>query len=195
MATVETILANAYERCEDTGRAATAEALAITICSHMQQVANIHTRSVLSEASLTTDASRTLYELSEASTVARIDSVREGTRELLPATLSDLFTIDTGFLRTTASQFEHFVVLARNLLLIYPAKVGSSSVTVVGPKITTALTATSDAIELQDQHLPLLTDLVTAQMLFKRRHFEALSPLLTQLEQALPLTKGATRAG
>lgn len=154
--------------------------------SEAQRAVNIWRKDVIEILSLSTAANRLLYQVSVSiPTIAVVDSVRELARDLIPLRPTQLFQINNRWFRETATSFQAWSLFGRDILVIYPAKTGSSSVTVKGIKRTDAITATGQALEIDDDNVPLLLDICEALYYLRRRHFDSFNVVMARLEEEI----------
>lgn len=126
-------------RVRQTGAPGTTNDFAMQILSKCQRIVNAGLKRVTASTSYTT-AANTLVYLYRNTLTSAVDilTVKEGTRELQRCdSLLDLEAYDADWPTTTGTRFEFWLQLGRDLLILYPAKIGASSVTVIYSTLTT----------------------------------------------------------
>ncbi len=173
MATADTVLTTVYFRLRDTSRVATPVASGLLFLSHIQRALNLYLRFHVTKATLSTEANRTIYDITEPSgtDIARVDLVQDGTTDLPHLPLSQLWTYDPNWLRGTGTPFRSWTRLGRRLVAICPAKTGASSVKLVGPTQLALLSTISDALSVKDEWITVLEDLTEALFCLRLRLF------------------------
>lgn len=181
MATADDILIEVYRIVRDPGRTATTEAIALKMLSHCQRALNAHTRSAVVSVVLNTAANNTIYAV--PSTLIRVDSIRDGTKDLPKFTLPRLWARDKNWPSTVGTQFLVWARLGRGLIALVPPKAGVSSVTLVGPKNTPDLVAITDILDVRDKELETLTELTEALFTLRLRLFPAFQAVMARLSE------------
>jgi hypothetical protein len=179
MATADDILVKVYRIVRDPGRTATTQALALTILSHAQRAVNVFSRSVVSTVVLNTVANTTLYAV--PSSLARVDLIRDGTKEIPKMTLPQLWARDKNWLTTTDTSFLAWSRLGRGVIAVIPAKTGASSVNLVGPSNLADLAAIGSTISVRDDQMDSLTELTEAIFTLRLRLFPAFQAVMQRL--------------
>lgn len=151
------------------------------ILSDSQRLVNAHERKTKESVMFTTNPLQQFYKVQENfSHSIRIEFVREGGRDLRKTDIRSLTQINTKWFRKVGPRFEHFALVGRDLLVIYPAKIWESSVEVVYTKLTTELDADDVEVELPDDDMVQASDLAQIILLCKMRRIETIAPLLEQ---------------
>lgn len=152
------------------------------ILSHCQRLINARLRRVLITNALTVHAIRLLYPVdSELPDALRIESVRYNGRDLDRVLWPTLGHMSFNWFREVGAQPETFSQLGHNLLVIHPALLENNSVDVIATKLTTALAADTDPVDLPDEDLPNVMDLAEAVLMLRERRLTAVAPLIARL--------------
>lgn len=158
-----------------------------TCLSHAQRILNAALGVVVESATLATSPTMQVYPVTSLlPSAARVLAVLEGTRDL--AKLSNhiqLDHLDMKWFRAIGSRFEAWCPVGRDLIVIYPAKAMSSSVTVKYAKLTIALTGEGDATELPDEYMEDIITLAEIFLLAKQRDLKAALTALKRLTTEL----------
>ena len=181
MATADDILVQVYRIVRDPARTATTEAVALKMLSHAQRALNTFTRSHVTSATLSTTANTTLYSV--PTTLARVDMIRDGTKDLPRFRLQQLFMRDKRWLTTTGSQFVVWSRIGRQVLALVPAKTGASSVTLVGPTNLADIATIGTTLSVRDDQLETLTELTEALFTLRLRLFPAFEAVMKRLSE------------
>jgi hypothetical protein len=181
MATADDVLVEVYRIVRDPARTATTEAVALKMLSHAQRAINTYSRSAVSTVVLPTVASTSLYAV--PSGLARVDMVRDGTRDLPRMTLPQLWSRDKNWPSVIGTRFITWARLGRGIIGLIPSKAGASSVNLVGPTNLADLTAITDAISVRDDQLENLTELTEAIFTLRLRLFPAFNAVMARLAE------------
>lgn len=182
-AACDTLLA----RVRQAGNIAVDNDFAMSILSKCQRVVNAGLRRILASASLTTAANTLLYKYRSSLTSAvDIIIIKEGDRILQKCTnLSDLAAYDVDWFTKTGSRFEAWMQFGRDVLILYPAKTSTSSVTVTYSKLLTSFSSyASDyatALELPDEDADLAIGLAEIVLLLRNRQLDVVNTRLNEL--------------
>lgn len=182
-ASCDTLLA----RVRQAGNIAVDQDFAMSILSKCQRVVNAGLRRILASASLTTAANTLLYKYRSSLTSAvDIIIIKEGDRILQKCTnLSDLAAYDVDWFTKTGSRFEAWMQFGRDVLILYPAKTSTSSVTVTYSKLLTSFSSyASDyttALELPDEDADLAIGLAEIVLLLRNRQLDVVNTRLNEL--------------
>ena len=165
--------------------------LARTLLSHSQRLLNSLLGIVTTSTTFTTYPHQQFYQISGLLTgddaITKVMAVREGTRDLTHlANIRQLAHLDTRWVRAIGPRFDAWTQLGRDMLIIYPAKVTSSTVTIVGAKLTTALTGEDTALELPNEYHDHIISLAEIMLLAKQRDLVQAVRQLQRLSHALP---------
>jgi hypothetical protein len=153
--------------------------------SHAQRALNTYTRSEVSEVVLATVANVTLYTV--PSTLARVDLVRFGAKDLVKFRLTQLWARDKNWLTAQGTNFAIWSRIGRQVIAVVPAKAAASSVTLVGPTLLADLTATTDVLNVRDDQLTTLTEILEALMTLRLRLFPAFQSVMERLGKKFSL--------
>lgn len=151
------------------------------VLSHSQRLVNASERKCKETLTFETQPLQQFYKIQENfSHAIRIEFIRENERDLRKTDIRALAQIDTQWFRRTAIRFEHFALVGRDLLVIYPAKRIVSSVDVVYTKLTDALDEDAAEIEIPDDDMVQASDLAQIILLCKMRKIETVDSVLKQ---------------
>lgn len=182
-ATVDILL----ERIRQAGGVAVTTNFATVIVSHCQRIVNAGTRKVVGSASLTISANTIVYAY-RASLTSAVDvlTVKEGTRLLQKCTsLADFAAYDATWIDAVGTRFEAWMQIGRDILIVWPAKTGSSSVTVSYSKLTAAYTNyTNDGatnLDLPDEDVDYALNLAELILLIRGRQFDVFNRRVKEL--------------
>lgn len=173
-AVTDTLLA----RVRQTGAPGTSNDFAIQVLSKCQRIVNAGLKRVSASGSLTTAANTLIYEYRSTLTSAvDILSIKEGTRELQKCnSFADLQAYDADWVTATGTRFEFWLQLGRDILILYPAKTGASSVTVIYSTLTTEYdNYTEDgntSLDLSDEDADLALELSEIVLLLRNKQVE-----------------------
>lgn len=168
-----TLIDSVLERIRDDIGVGTSRTLTRTTLSSAQRFVNAWLRNVFSTVTLTTYPHQQLYATTAGGLegLTRIEAVRDGDRNLQRIDdWRELSHISTGWFRDVSDQHEVWSMLGRGVLIVYPAKTTTSSVDVIGSKLTTALSTEMVATDIQDDRLQTLLDLTEAVLLLRGRN-------------------------
>jgi hypothetical protein len=179
-------------RVRDVHGLAHSRAFARTLLSKSQQVLNTLLAVVTTSTTFTTQPHQQLYSISGSltgtDTVSRVLAVREGGRDL--SHLKDyrqLSHLNLRWLRAIGTRFEAWTHIGRDLLVIYPAKTSTSSVEIIGSKLTTALTGEATELEVPSEYHDHIVTLAEIMLLAKQRDLEQAMRQLKLLSEKLPI--------
>lgn len=148
-----------------------------------QQIINIALKEITVTATFNTTADTQLYSVKTdlSSSACDIVSISRSTRGELDyvKSLEDLSAYDIDwFSATDADEFLAWAKVGRDYFIIYPAKGGASSVSVVYVKETTIYTdysaLTTETMEVSDESVELVLKLAEALLLIRSRNTEVL---------------------
>ncbi|MBV6467008.1 MAG: hypothetical protein PGMFKBFP_02340 [Anaerolineales bacterium] len=164
--------------------------LARTLLSHSQRLLNSILGIVTTATTFTTYPHQQFYQISGLLTgddaITKVMAVREGSRDLIHlANIRQLTHLDTRWVRAIGPRFDAWTQLGRDMLIIYPAKTVGSAVTVVGAKLTTALTGEDTALELPNEYHDHIVSLAEIMLLAKQRDLVQAVRQLQRLSNAL----------
>lgn len=197
-ATAKELTDEVLRRVRDVHGLAHSRAFARTLLSKSQQLVNTLLALVTTSTTFTTQPHQQLYSISGSLTgtdaISRVLAVREGGRDL--SQLQDyrqLSHLNLRWLRAVGTRFEAWTHIGRDLLVIYPAKIQTSSVEVVGSKLTTELTGEATELELPNEYHDHLVTLTEIMLLAKQRDLEQAMRQLKYLSQKLPIDTSAIK--
>ena len=168
------------------------------VLSGCQRVLNTLLGVVTVTPTLTTQPHQLFYSISgffiDTEAMTKVMAVREDTRDLCKLdNMRALNHLDLHWVRAIGPRFEAWTQVGRDLLVIYPSKTASSSVTIIGAKLTTALTGEDTAMELPNEYHDHVISLAEVMLLLKQRDLYQASRQLTRLLHALPTDVVPTR--
>jgi hypothetical protein len=169
---------------------------AIKMLSRCQRIINAGAKRVTASGTLTTFKQQLLYPYRDQLTDAvDIISVKEGNRTLHRfEALHELDAYDKTWFRKTSSQFDFWMQLGRDLLIIYPAKTSDSSVTVIYSKLTTEYDDFDEdyntALDLPDEDVDAALGLAEVSLLLRSRALKAAQERMKELLEDLAFLVG-----
>jgi len=169
---------------------------ATKILSRCQRIVNAGTKRVVASGTLTTYKQQLVYAYRDQLPDAiDIISIKDGDRTLQRFdALHELDAYDKSWFRRTGSQFDFWLQLGRDLLIIYPAKTVNDSVTVTYTKLTTEYTDFEidydSALDLPDEDVDIALGLAEVILLLRSRTFDAARKRMDGLVSALALLVG-----
>jgi hypothetical protein len=186
--TVDTLLT----RVRQSGSIAVDEDYATQILTICQQILNIYLKRIVTSTTLTTLAEKLVYSIpSDLTTAVDVTDVTESSRSLRHCpSLKDFASYELNWFRNiTATRFEAWCQVSRDLLIIYPGKAANSSVVVEHVKATTIYTdysaAYNTALELPDEEIDYALRLAEAVLLLRARNQTLTKARLADLATAL----------
>lgn len=171
-------------RTRQSGGVAFDEDFAIEILTTCQLMANIALKRVITSESFATTGEQLIYPISDLTASAGITSMVESNRELdICKQLSDFSAYETNWFRNvTGTRFEAWCQLARDYFVLYPAKAGSSSLTIYSIKSTTIstdyTTDYSNNLDLPDEDAEIVLKLSELVLLSSARKPDILKTTL-----------------
>lgn len=177
-------------RVRDVHGIAHSRELVRTLLSHSQRLLNSLLGIVTTATTFTTYPHQQFYQISGlltgADSITKVMAVREGSRDLTHlANIRQLTHLDTRWVRAIGPRFDAWTQLGRDMLIIYPAKTVGSTVTIVGAKLTTALTGEDTALELPNEYHDHIISLTEIMLLAKQRDLVQAVRQLQRLSNAL----------
>lgn len=164
--------------------------LARTILSHAQRLINSLLGIVTTSTTFTTYPHQQFYQISGLLTgsdaITKVMAVKEDSRDLTHLiNIRQLHHLDTRWVRAIGPRFDAWTQLGRDMLIIYPAKTVGSTVTIVGAKLTTALTGEDTALEMPNEYHDHIVSLAEIMLLAKQRDLTQAVRQLQRLSHAL----------
>lgn len=162
-------------RVRQSGGIAVTNDEAVNVLSMCQQIVNIKLRRICDSDSFATTANTLIYSYRSTITdCADILSIVESNRELLPfGKIEDIANYDSDWLSAVGTRFEGWCQLARDLLIIYPAKAANSSVIIKHvralPVQTSYATASASNMELPDEDIEIALKLAELVLIIRSR--------------------------
>lgn len=160
-------------RVRMSGTVAYSEANIYDLLSKCEMLINYLIGRYTATDTITTSANTYFYTFSaDLSDGMRIVSMSESNREIpeLPD-WRELGQFSRTWLDDTGTRFECFAHIGHDLILIYPAKTGASSVDVTYVKIPATLDDSADNFSLPDDDVELVIDLAEIILLTSSRRF------------------------
>lgn len=191
-AVAKTLIDEVLRRVRDVHGLAHSREFTRTIVSHCQRLINASLGIVTTSTAFATYAHQQFYSISGLLTgdeaIVKVKSIRDGAKDLTPVTNIKQFAhLDLRWVRAVGPSFNSWTHLGRDLLVIYPAKSINSSVTIIGTKLTIALTGEDTALELPDEYHDHVISLAEVMLLAKQRDLSAAIRQLQRLSTALKL--------
>ena len=179
------------QRVRQTGGIAVTEDFATEVLGKCERLLNAFLRRVIASDTFTTTAKQQIYDYRSTLTDAvDIIEVSESSRPLFKCDRIEQFSAyESGWFRNiTGTRFEAWHQIARDFLIIYPAKAANSSVTITYTQLVDAYTdydsASGNNMSLPDEDVE--TALSLAEILLLARNRNA-AQIATRLNQFLPL--------
>ena len=169
--TAGTLTSEISRRVRDPNNTAHLAADIRTLLTHAQRIINTHTQALVVEETLSFVAGRTIGSTVNLTTIDRVTTVRVDNVDLALVPWRSLKYHDPHWLTTLGSSAAFWAPIGRMLFAVLPGPTATRAVTVVGPKITTTLSATSTAIELRDAHMSAVLNIVEQVLLLRQRLF------------------------
>lgn len=177
-----TLISTVLRRARDPQGTATSRTLTRALLSDVQRLVNAGLNKVVTTAALTTNPYRVFYPITVLiPTSVRVIAVEDGDRNLQETTLKRLAQYDTQWHRRINDKFEAWAPAGRDLLVVWPAKDITSSVTIRFTKLTDDLIDENEATDLPDSDLLDVLDLTEVILHIKGRNFDQVRPLMDRL--------------
>jgi len=179
------------QRVRQDGGVAVTDDVATQVLGKCERLLNTFLKRVIASTSFTTTAKQQLYDYrSTLTTAVDILEVSESSRTLFKIDRIEQFSAyEVGWIRNiTATRFEAWHQIARDFLIIYPAKAANSAVTVTYTKLLTVY-ATYAAAATNNMSLPdedVETALALAEIVLLARNRNA-PDLKVRIDQFLKL--------
>ena len=185
-------------RVRDVSSTAHSRELAREILSKSQQILNTFLGLVTVTPTLTTQPYQQFYTinglLTGADALTKLVAIREGARDLAPLpNWRHLSHLSLRWHRQLSERHEAWTQMGRDLLIIYPAKNYTSSVTIIGTKLTTDLTAETTELEFPNEYHDHIITLAEVLLLAKQRDLGQAFRQLSRLIDALPHDRAGTK--
>lgn len=142
-----------------------------TLLTHAQRIINSHTNALLAEESATQTAGTVILSTANLTSVDRVNTVRYEGRDLDLVPWESLKLHDPTWLTTLGATPRVWAPIGRMLFAVWPGALADRTLTIVGPKITAALSSAGTATEIRDQHMPAILNLVEQLLLMRHRLF------------------------
>jgi hypothetical protein len=173
---------DALRRIRDPGGIANDRTFVRDLISRCQVAVNSMIHSIMGVATLTTMAQKQFYRFSaDVPTIVAPHFIRDtDDRDLYPSSLAELNATSPSWHRRLATRHEAFAMIGNDLLILHPAKEVDSTVTVIGPAVTTALTTEATTFEVHEHDVATVLDLAELMLLLRARRYDTLKPLITK---------------
>ena len=186
----KTLTDQVLRRVRDVHGLAHSRALVRTLLSHSQRLLNSLLGIVTTSTTFTTYPHQQFYQISGLLTgsdaITKVMAVKEDSRDLTHLiNIRQLHHLDTRWVRAIGPRFDAWTQLGRDMLIIYPAKTVGSTVTIVGAKLTTALTGEDTALEMPNEYHDHIVSLAEIMLLAKQRDLTQAVRQLQRLSHAL----------
>jgi hypothetical protein len=182
------------QRVRQSGGVAVTTNFATEVLGKCERLTNAYTKRVTASSSFTTTGKQLMYDYrSTLTTAIDILDVSESNRPLFKCrNLHELSAYDIDWFRKIdGTRFEAWCQVARDFLIIYPAKAANSSVTVTYTKLPTAYTtyaaASGNNMTLPDEDVELALSLAEVVLLARNRDKDQLPVKLEHLKRTLGL--------
>jgi hypothetical protein len=175
MATVASTLINTVRRrVRDENSTVYTDAHMLDLFTRCEVYVNAARGSILDTATLTVTANQAIYNVPTAlTTISKVTNVRvDGTRiDYVP--WRTLKHYSRHWNNDAAETPDVWSLIGWTLLVLYPAPNNTNhTISVIGHKITTTLTATTDTLEVPEKDEEVVQDLVTAILLNRQRDLD-----------------------
>ena len=162
----------------------------IPLLSYIQQIVNASTGAIKTSATVTFSSTipHNFTDVTTAlPTVARVERVLYQNQDLDRVPWPQYIHHDPYWARRAGSQPLQWDMVGRGLLTVWPSVLNTAeSVTVIGTKVTTALTVGGSVTELPDQHMPAILSMAEQLLLLRQRLLASMKPAVEHFERALP---------
>jgi len=187
------------ERIRQIGNVAVTQNFATNVLSRCERIINAYTGSVTAVSNFSSIAEQLFYDYRATLTSAiDITEISESNRTLTKcASLADLSALDIDWFRNiTGTRFEAWCQIARDTLVVYPAKAaaGTNDLSITYTKLPAAYAtyaaAGSKNFELPDRDVELAIALAEIILLARGRAFETISTRIKQFTRTLSAKEG-----
>lgn len=186
--TAGTLIDSISRRIRDASNTANTRALIRDVLDRVQVAINAHQSYVYREIPLATSPGVALYRLGEdVQGLFTVTSVEKDFVELDMITpWRNLWKLSPTWL-TDGGPARGWAMIGKTLLAIYPVPAYSETLTVIGPAITTTLSADDVFMELRDEDNDIAREIATAIFLFRWRDLDMASPIVSRALDKLRL--------
>ncbi len=187
----QTLIDASLQRARDPDGLLHTRVFTLSIISEVQRLINGQLRVVIDSAVMTTDPEKLLYSVNgEVPNAIRINGVRDGSRNLTFIPWETLVQGDPDWFRRIGEDFESWSMIGRDILVVYPAKLAASSVTVFYTKLTNDLVAEATATEMDDDHMMFILDVTEAVLLTRARDFVSAKNVINRVNARMGVPVG-----
>lgn len=160
-------------RVRDPNNTAHAVADIYVLLTHAQRIVNSHTRALLVSEDYILVGNDVTGTTRACAAIDRIETIRFNDVDLARVPWQSLKHNTPRWLTTYASwtSLPFWSPIGRMLFAVTPGPTTNASITIVGTKVTTALTSASSATEIRDQHMPAILNIVEQLLLLRQRLF------------------------
>ena len=179
------IINQVLARVRDPGGSQHSRDLCTDLLTRLQRLYNNDLRLVLTDLTLATLPMLQLYSFQDALQNQGI-TILKVTHENLPLermTLTQLRHLDPLWPRATGARLHGFIQLGYSLLLLWPALLDASTVTITATTLASDLASlpTNGTLDIPSQNTPKLAQLLELLLLLRQRDMLAFNMLLQQL--------------
>lgn len=189
MAETTTSLVTAIgRRVRDPNSTAHSSTNVIGLLNHVQRIINAATSAVKSTVTLamsTAQPNGLFLTATSLATLIRAERVIHQGKDVPRSDWRQFFHHDPYWARVVGPRPLLWDRVGLGLFCITPTKPGDS-VSVIGPKVLTALTTAGQATELPDQHMPAMVAMVEQLLLQRQRLFTSVKPSVDAMQRLLP---------
>lgn len=159
------------------------EQFLLDLLGRSQQIVNGVSQTILEEITLETAPYQQIYDLpSRIPRLFEVLSVRDESGDLDKiVNWKELAYRDRRWFRRVGNNFESYTVMGRDVLVIHPAKIEVSAVTVVYVRLTDLFETNADDLELPDDLVPTVVDIAEIICLMRERRFDSVPMLVKRL--------------
>ena len=180
------IVTEVLRRVRDEAGAGHSRSFTLDIISHAQRIINSFTGSVTTEATLTLQPKKLVYDLTGTFTDAiRVTSITYRGEELIGTDIRFLRNVDITWPRSLEGEPEVFSQVGLDLLIIYPVPNNPATALVTYIKDIGLIPGEDQDMSLPDHAIQLVSDLATAVLLIRQRDFTPAVQLIQQFGKDL----------
>lgn len=187
MAETTTALVQALgRRVRDPNNLAHSSTNVISLLNHVQRVINAATSAVKVTATLTPTSPNAFYSvIASLSSLIRPERVLFNNEDVLQSDWRSYNHIDPYWARAIGPKPLQWDRVGHEIFIVTPIPIGET-ISVTGPKVTTALTTAGQATELPDQHMPAMLAIMEQLLLQRQRLFTSVKPSVESMQRLLP---------
>lgn len=187
MAETTTSLVSALgRRIRDPNNTAHASTNVIALLNHIQRIINAATSAVKVTSTVTpTGPNAFIVMTNSLSSLIRAERVVFNNKDVLRSDWRSFVHHDPYWARAVGPAPLVWDRVGLGLVCLTPVVIGQP-ISVIGPKVTTALTTAGQATELPDQHMPAMLSMAEQLLLQRQRLFKSLKPSIESMQRLLP---------